>query len=214
MTIIKETVASDLLKIGAVQLNPEDPFTWASGLKSPIYCDNRLVLSFPEVRQRVINAFVELIKENYPNVEVIAGCATAGIPHAAWISQAMNLPMVYVRGKAKDHGKRRQIEGTFTTGQKTVVVEDLISTGGSVLNAVEVLKEQGAEILGVAAIFTYGLQQSADNFTNKNVELKTLTDFSHLMTEAVQQHKIKEEHINQLNKWIEDPASEAWMKEK
>lgn len=212
MTVLKESIAADLLSIGAVQLSPEEPFTWSSGLKSPIYCDNRLVLSFPDVRKRVIQAFVQLIKENYPDAEVIAGCATAGIPHAAWISQEMNLPMVYVRGKAKEHGKRRQIEGALTPGQKVVVIEDLISTGGSVLKAVEALKEGGADILGVAAIFTYGMKQSENNFQASHVTFKTLTDFKHLMSKALQQDVINDKHINQINKWLEDPANDEWMR--
>lgn len=213
MSLIKpSSIASDLLEIGAVQLNPDQPFTWASGLRSPIYCDNRLVLSYPDVRQNVIQSFVHLIKEHYPDVEVIAGCATAGIPHAALISHELDLPMIYVRGKAKEHGKQRQIEGEISPGQKVVVIEDLISTGGSVLKAVEALKEAGANVLGVAAIFTYGISQAESNFKSADVVYKTLTNFNHLMNEALQKDMIKEKHIVQLNKWHENPKSETWMK--
>ena len=154
MTLAKK-IAKDLLEIEAVFLNPENPFTWASGLKSPIYCDNRMTMSYPAVRRAIANGLAEKIKAEFPEVEVIAGTATAGIPHAAWIAEILDLPMVYIRSKAKDHGKGNQIEGRITAGQKMVVVEDLISTGGSVLEACEAATREGADVLGVAAIFTY-----------------------------------------------------------
>lgn len=207
-------ISYDLLMIGAVQLNTEDPFTWSSGMKSPIYCDNRLILSYPDVREHVIQAFVELINDQYPDVEVIAGCATAGIPHAALISSKLDLPMVYVRDKAKGHGKKRQIEGKIEPGQKVVVIEDLISTGGSALKAVSGLKEAGAEVLGVAAIFTYGLNQSAVNFQEAETDCQTLTNFEELMTEALQKDMINETQVTKLKAWIRDPESEVWMLEK
>ncbi|TCP29121.1 orotate phosphoribosyltransferase [Scopulibacillus darangshiensis] len=204
-------IAEHLLNIDAVVLSPESPFTWSSGMKSPVYCDNRLTLSYPEVRKDIIKGFVDLIKEYYPEAEVIAGTATAGIPHAAWISEALGLPMVYVRGSAKSHGKKKQIEGLIQPGQKVVVIEDLISTGGSVLNAAEVLKEEGAEVLGAAAIFTYQLPAAAKNFDDAGVPWHTLTDFEHLIDLAVNKEIVSEQQLKQLKMWYQAPEKEDWL---
>lgn len=165
-----EQIAKHLLDIQAVILRPDDPFTWSSGLRAPIYCDNRLTLAYPNIRKTIAHSFVELIEQRYGNVDVIAGTATAGIPHAAWVSDALNLPMVYVRGSAKSHGKQQQIEGKVQPGQKAVVIEDLISTGGSVLTAVKALQDAGVDVVGVAAIFTYQLQQSEKQFKDAGIE--------------------------------------------
>lgn len=164
MTEISKAIAKDLLTIEAVFLRPNEPFTWASGIKSPIYCDNRMTMSYPAVRKAIASGLAAQIKEHFPDVEVIAGTATAGIPHAAWVADILDLPMVYIRSKAKDHGKGNQIEGRITEGQKMVVIEDLISTGGSVLEACEAAAREGANVLGVAAIFTYELPQGLNNF--------------------------------------------------
>lgn len=207
-------IAEQLLKINAVVLSPEDPFTWASGIKSPVYCDNRLTLAYPDVRGDVIDAFVALIKENYPDAEVIAGTATAGIPHAALIAEKMNLPMAYIRSSAKSHGRKKQIEGIINPRQKTVVIDDLISTGGSVLTAVHAAEEAGAEILGVAAIFTYQLPQASTNFTQEKIQLHTLTDFDTLIHLAEQQGKITGTQLKQLKQWYADPTSEDWRAQK
>ena len=170
MKELEVKIAKDLLKIKAVFLRPEEPFTWASGIKSPIYCDNRLTLTAPEVRSDVENGLVEIIKENYPEVEVLMGTSTAGIAHAAITGHLMNLPMGYVRGGAKDHGRGNQIEGKLEKGQKVVVVEDLISTGGSVIEVVDALREAGAEVLGIASIFTYGMKKGLDRLEAANVK--------------------------------------------
>jgi orotate phosphoribosyltransferase len=210
MSNYKEKIAKHLLNINAVVLKPTEPFTWSSGLKSPIYCDNRLTLSYPEVRRDIARGFVELIKEFYPNVDVIAGAATGGIAHAAWISELMNLPMIYVRGKAKGHGKQSQIEGVAKPGQNVVVVEDLISTGGSSLKVVDALKEHGCNVLGVAAIFTYGLDAGYKNFKEYGVGYETLTDYPTLLKVAEQSGRITEEELNILNLWRINPESEEW----
>ena len=168
---IEQQVAQNLLAIKAVFLSPNEPFTWASGIKSPIYCDNRLTMSFPKVRRLIAKGLAEKIKKQFPEVEVIAGTATAGIPHAAWVAEILDLPMVYIRSKAKDHGKGNQIEGQITPGQKMVVIEDLISTGGSVLEACQAAKREGADVLGVAAIFTYELPKGATNFNTAKLPL-------------------------------------------
>ncbi|MDT2848413.1 orotate phosphoribosyltransferase [Vagococcus carniphilus] len=198
-------IAEQLLEIKAVALNPSQPFTWASGLKSPIYCDNRLTMSYPKVRKEVANGLAQIIKENYPDVEVIAGTATAGIPHAAWIAEVLDLPMVYIRGKAKDHGKKNQIEGFISPNQKMVVIEDLISTGGSVLEACVAAEQEGADVLGVAAIFTYGLPKGIENFEKAQVPFTTLTNYNELIEVAVSKEYINDSEVILLNKWKENP---------
>lgn len=205
-----ESIAKHLLAINAVVLSPDEPFTWASGIVSPVYCDNRLTLAYPEIRKDVVQSFVDLIHENYPEVELIAGTATAGIPHAALISEAMGLPMAYVRGSAKSHGKKKQIEGIVRPGQKVVVIEDLISTGGSVLTAAKALSDAGADVLGVAAIFTYQLPQAAENFAQAGVKCLTLTDFDTLIHLAVVQGIVTKDQQRQLALWHRDPAGGAW----
>ena len=208
MTLAKK-IAKDLLEIEAVFLNPENPFTWASGLKSPIYCDNRMTMSYPAVRRAIANGLAEKIKAEFPEVEVIAGTATAGIPHAAWIAEILDLPMVYIRSKAKDHGKGNQIEGRITAGQKMVVVEDLISTGGSVLEACEAATREGADVLGVAAIFTYGLPKGLDNFKAAEMPLITLTNYTTLLESAVEANYIEEKDLTLLANWKKDPVN--WL---
>ncbi len=208
MTLAKK-IAKDLLEIEAVFLNPENPFTWASGLKSPIYCDNRMTMSYPAVRRAIANGLAEKIKAEFPEVEVIAGTATAGIPHAAWIAEILDLPMVYIRSKAKDHGKGNQIEGRITAGQKMVVVEDLISTGGSVLEACEAATREGADVLGVAAIFTYKLPKGLDNFKAAEMPLITLTNYTTLLESAVEANYIEEKDLTLLANWKKDPVN--WL---
>lgn len=183
---MKKEIASHLLEIGAVFLQPNDPFTWSSGMKSPIYCDNRLTLSYPKVRQTIAAGLEELIKEHFPTVEVIAGTATAGIAHAAWVSDRMDLPMCYVRSKAKGHGKGNQIEGKAEKGQKVVVVEDLISTGGSAITCVEALREAGCEVLGIVSIFTYELEAGKEKLEAANVASYSLSDYSALTEVAAE----------------------------
>ncbi|MDT2814686.1 orotate phosphoribosyltransferase [Vagococcus carniphilus] len=198
-------IAEQLLEIKAVALNPSQPFTWASGLKSPIYCDNRLTMSYPKVRKEIANGLAQIIKENYSDVEVIAGTATAGIPHAAWVAEVLDLPMVYIRGKAKDHGKKNQIEGCISPNQKMVVIEDLISTGGSVLEACVAAEQEGADVLGVAAIFTYGLPKGIENFEKAQVPFTTLTNYNELIEVAVSKEYINDSEVILLNKWKENP---------
>ncbi|HET6872373.1 MAG TPA: orotate phosphoribosyltransferase [Sporolactobacillaceae bacterium] len=208
---MKSHIASQLLSIDAVVLSPDAPFTWSSGLKSPIYCDNRLTLSFPDVRRAIAEGMVELIKAHYPEADVIAGTATAGIPHAAWVSERLDLPMAYVRGSAKSHGKKKRIEGLVKPGQKVVIVEDLISTGGSVLSAAEAIREEGAEVLGAVAIFTYGLEAATSNFAEANVPFVTLTDFPELIEQAKAAGSVTDAQLEKLRKWHVDPKSEAWL---
>lgn len=210
MKSIERLVAEELLKIKAVFLSPNEPFTWASGIKSPIYCDNRLTMSYPAVRKAIAKGLAEKIKLNYPDVEVIAGTATAGIAHAAWVADILDLPMVYIRSKAKDHGKGNQIEGQITPGQKMVVIEDLISTGGSVLEACQAAKREGAEVLGVAAIFTYELPKGTANFESSQIPLVTLTNYSTLLETALEAAYIQKEDLTLLNRWKQDP--ENWLK--
>lgn len=198
-------IAEQLLEIKAVALNPSQPFTWTSGLKSPIYCDNRLTMSYPKVRKEIANGLAQIIKENYPDVEVIAGTATAGIPHAAWVAEVLDLPMVYIRGKAKDHGKKNQIEGCISPNQKMVVIEDLISTGGSVLEACVAAEQEGADVLGVAAIFTYGLSKGIENFEKAQVPFITLTNYNELIEVAVSKEYINDSEVVLLNKWKKNP---------
>ena len=181
---LKRETAEALLSIGAVRFNPDEPFTWASGIKSPIYCDNRLTMSYPGVRKRIAEGLMELIRMEYPETEVIAGTATAGIPHAAWVSDLMELPMVYIRSKPKGHGRGNQIEGELKEGSRTVIIEDLISTGGSSLIAASAAKDAGADVLGVVSIFTYGLEKAEKNFREAGLPHHSLTDFDALANAA------------------------------
>ena len=204
-------IAKDLLKIRAVFFRPEEPFTWASGIKSPVYCDNRLALTAPEARNDIENGLVELIKENYPDAEVLMGTSTAGIPHAAIAGHILGLPMGYVRSGAKDHGRQNQIEGKPEKGQKVVVVEDLISTGGSVIDVVDALREAGAEVLGIASIFTYGMQKAADRLAAANVKNISLTNFDCIAEVAAEEGYIKPEDIVRLIAFRNNPSDESWI---
>ncbi|MGD7051949.1 orotate phosphoribosyltransferase [Sutcliffiella horikoshii] len=208
---MNRTVAEDLLEIKAVFFQPNDPFTWSSGIKSPIYCDNRLTISYPRVRKNISESLSRLIVSKFSDVQVVAGTATAGIPHAALVSNELNLPMCYVRSKAKAHGKGNQIEGRVEAGQKVVVVEDLISTGGSAIAAVDALREAGCEVLGVVAIFTYGLEVADDNLSNYEIEAHALCDYQTLMDVAIEKEYIGEGDRKKLSKWVENPTSETWM---
>ena len=205
-TTMKHVIAERLLEINAVALKPQDPFTWTSGLRSPIYCDNRLTLTFPSVRREIAAGLLKLILENFSEAEVIAGTATAGIPHAAWVSELMDLPMCYVRSKAKGHGKGNQIEGKVEQGQKVVVVEDLISTGGSVITAVQALREAGCDVLGVVSIFTYGLQKGKELLQENGIKSISLTDFPTLVEVAILKGTITEDDQKSLLLWSKDPA--------
>lgn len=204
---MKHAIAEKLLEINAVALRPNDPFTWTSGLRSPIYCDNRLTLSYPAVRREIAAGLRQLILENFPAAEVVAGTATAGIPHAAWVSGLLELPMCYVRSKAKGHGKGNQIEGKVEQGQKVVVVEDLISTGGSVITAVHALREAGCEVLGAVSIFTYGLEKGKILLEQAGVTTYSLTDFAALTEAAVLKGYIAAEDQENLLQWREDPEN-------
>lgn len=208
---MEKKIAKDLLSIHAVFLRPDEPFTWASGIKSPIYCDNRLTLTAPEVRTDVETGLMETIKKYYPDVEVLEGTSTAGIAHAAITAHMMGLPMGYVRSGHKDHGRGNQIEGKLLPGQKVVVVEDLISTGGSVLEVVDVLREAGAEVLGVASIFTYGMQKGIDRLNAAGVINHSLSNFDTLCEVAAEEGYIKAEDIERLKKFRANPADESWM---
>lgn len=204
-------VAKNLLKIKAVFLKPNDPFTWASGIKSPIYCDNRLTLSYPDVRKVVENGLAETIKKYYPDVEVIEGTSTAGIAHAAMVSEILNLPMGYVRGGAKDHGRGNQIEGIVPAGKKVVVVEDLISTAGSSLEVVEVLKEAGANVLGIVSIFTYNLKKGLDRLEAAGCKNYSLSNFETLVEVAAEENYISKEDISKVLKFQKNPSDPSWM---
>ncbi|GGZ99095.1 orotate phosphoribosyltransferase [Ignatzschineria ureiclastica] len=204
---VKHKVAEALLSIDAVSLSPNDPFTWASGLKSPIYCDNRLIVSHPEVRKFISKNLIKLIQENFPEVEVIAGTATAGIPHASWVSAVLEKPMVYVRSSPKKHGRGNMIEGIIKPGQKVVIVEDLISTGGSSLTCADALKEAGAEVIGVAAIFSYDLPIAAENFGKAGLHYATLSNYPALLETALSKNIISEEERVALTEWNKDPSS-------
>ena len=206
MTLAKE-IARDLLKIKAVYLKPEEPFTWASGIKSPIYTDNRVTLAYPETRTLIEDGFVEKIRAEFPDVEVIAGTATAGIPHGAIIADKMNLPFAYIRSKPKDHGAGNQIEGRVTPGQKMVVIEDLISTGGSVLDAIAAAKREGADVIGAAAIFTYELPKADKNFNEAGVKLVTLSNYTELIHLAEQEGYINAEGLALLKRFKEDQGN-------
>ena len=207
MTLAKE-IARDLLKIKAVYLKPEEPFTWASGIKSPVYTDNRVTLAYPETRTLIEDGFVEKIRAEFPDVEVIAGTATAGIPHGAIIADKMNLPFAYIRSKPKDHGAGNQIEGRVAPGQKMVVIEDLISTGGSVLDAIAAAKREGADVIGAAAIFTYELPKAEKNFNDAGVKLVTLSNYTELIHLAEQEGYINAEGLALLKRFKED--QENW----
>ncbi len=212
MTDLKHLIAADLLSIGAVFLRPDEPFTWASGIKSPIYCDNRLTLSAPEVRTHVEEGLKQIIRTEYPDAEILMGTSTAGIAHAAITAHLMNLPMGYVRGSSKDHGRQNRIEGRLEKGQKAVVVEDLISTGGSVLEVVDALREAGAEVLGIASIFTYGMKKGLERLENANVKNVSLSDFDALCETAAERGYIRQEDIARLIRFRNDPSDESWIR--
>ena len=206
-----ELIAKDLLKIKAVFFRPDEPFTWASGIKSPVYCDNRLTLTAPEVRLDVENSLAAVIREKYPEAEVLMGTSTAGIAHAAITAHIMGLPMGYVRSGAKDHGRQNQIEGRLEAGQKVVVVEDLISTGGSVIEVVNVLREAGAEVLGVVSIFTYGMRKGIERLAAANVENTSLTDFDVIARVAAEEGYIAPADVERLIRFRNDPSDESWI---
>ena len=208
---MKTQIAKDLLKIKAVFFRPEEPFTWASGIKSPVYCDNRLTLSDVQVRGDVENGLASLVREYYPEVEVLMGTSTAGIAHAAIVGHLMNLPMGYVRSGAKDHGRKNQSEGKLLPGQKVVVVEDLISTGGSVLEVVEILREAGAEVLGVVSIFTYGMRKGLERMAAANVVNHSLTDFDTIAEIAAEEGYIRREDVARLIAFRNNPSDESWI---
>lgn len=198
---LERKLAKELLAIEAVALRPNNYFTWTSGIKSPIYCDNRITMSYPSIRREIAAGMVEVIKEKYPAVEVVAGTATAGIPHAAWVSELLDLPMIYVRDSAKKHGKTNQIEGRVLEGQKVVIIEDLISTGLSSLKVAKALREAGAEVLGVVAIFSYELKKAQDAFEEAGVEYITLTNYPVLVEEAVAIEYIHQDDVEKLLEW-------------
>lgn len=209
---MEKLIAKDLLKIRAVFFRPDEPFTWASGIKSPVYCDNRLTLTDVQVRTDVENGLAELIRKHYPDVEVLMGTSTAGIAHAAITGHIMGLPMGYVRSGAKDHGRNNQIEGRLEPGQKVVVVEDLISTGGSCIEVVNVLREAGAEVLGIVSIFTYGMQKGIDRLAAANVKNISLTNFDVIAEVAAEENYIKAEDVARLIKFRNNPSDESWIK--
>ena len=209
---MERQIAKELLSIGAVFLRPDEPFTWASGIKSPIYCDNRLTLSEPQVRDQIENALSKVVQEKYPDCEILMGTSTAGIPHAAIVANLLGLPMGYVRGSAKDHGRTNRIEGKLLPGQKAVVVEDLISTGGSVIDVVEALREAGAEVLGIVSIFTYNMQKSRDRLSAAKVQNNSLTDFDTLVQVAAQEGYISLSDIDRLRRFRDNPRDESWMR--
>ncbi len=209
---MKELIAKDLLKIKAVFLSPDEPFTWASGIKSPIYCDNRLTLTAPEVRCDVEKSLAEVVKTYYPDAQVLMGTSTAGIAHAAITAHLLDMPMGYVRSGAKDHGRQNQIEGKLEEGDKVVVIEDLISTGGSVIEVVEALRAAGAEVLGIASIFTYGMKKGLERLEAANVKNISLTDFDTIVEVAAKENYIKEEDKERLIKFRNNPSDESWIK--
>ncbi len=208
---MEKLIAKDLLSIGAVFLRPEEPFTWASGIKSPIYCDNRLTLTAPKVRCDVENGLAKIIKEEYPEAEVLMGTSTAGIAHAAITAHILDMPMGYVRSGAKDHGRGNQIEGKLEAGQKVVVVEDLISTGGSVIEVVEALRDAGAEVLGIASIFTYGMKKGLERLAQANVKNVSLSNFDAVTKVAAEEGYIKESDIERLIAFRNNPSDESWI---
>jgi orotate phosphoribosyltransferase len=209
---MKRTIAEGLLSIGAVFLRPEDPFTWASGIKSPIYCDNRLILTSPEVRNTVEKAIADTVAANFPECDVLMGTSTAGIAHAAIAGHLMGKPMGYVRSGAKDHGRGNQIEGKLNKGDKVVVIEDLISTGGSVIEVVDALREAGAEVLGIVSIYTYGMKKGIERLDAANVKNISLTDFDTTVSVAAEKGYIKEEDVERLIKFRNNPSDESWIK--
>ncbi|MDR2563142.1 MAG: orotate phosphoribosyltransferase [Prevotellaceae bacterium] len=202
---VSDEIASALLEIKAVKINPNEPFTWASGWKSPIYCDNRKTLSYPEVRKAIYTGFAEIIKIEYPETETIAGVATGAVAHGALVAEALNLPFVYVRSAPKGHGLKNLVEGELKNKAKVVIIEDLISTGGSSIAAVEALREAGAETLALLAIFSYGFDAAAANFNKANCKFRTLTDYHALLNEALKRNYIKDSQLNMLKKWREAP---------
>jgi len=209
---MEKLIAKDLLSIGAVFLRPEEPFTWASGIKSPIYCDNRLTLTSVDVRNDIENGLAELIKEKYPETEVLMGTSTAGIAHAAITGHLLNLPMGYVRSGAKDHGRQNQIEGKLEAGQKVVVIEDLISTGGSVIEVVNILREAGAQVLGIVSIFTYGMKKGLEKLKEANIENTSLTNFDVIIDVAAESGYIKYEDKERLIAFRNNPSDESWIR--
>ncbi len=209
---MEKTVAKHLLDIKAVFLRPNEPFTWASGIKSPIYCDNRLTLSYPEVRKVIEQGIADNIRKHYPDVQVVAGTSTAGIPHAALVADILDLPMAYVRGSAKDHGRNNQIEGKIEPGQKVVVIEDLISTAGSVIEVVEVLRENGAEVLGIASIFTYGMTKGIERLAAANVKNVSLSNYNALVEAAVETGYVSADDVKKLEAFQKNPSDESWQK--
>ena len=208
---LSQTIARDLLRIKAVFLRPQEPFIWASGIKSPIYCDNRLTLTAPAVRDDVENGLAALIRANYPDAEVLMGTSTAGIAHAAIVGHLMNLPMGYVRSGNKDHGRQNRIEGRLEAGQKVVVVEDLISTGGSVIEVVDALREAGAEVLGIVSIFTYGMRKSVERLESAHVKNVSLTNFDTVVKEAADEGYIQERDVSRLLAFRDNPSDESWI---
>ena len=211
MDNIPQTIAKDLLKIKAVFFRPEEPFTWASGIKSPVYCDNRLTLTAPEVRNHVENALAETVRREYPEAEVLMGTSTAGIAHAAITGHILGLPMGYVRSGSKDHGRQNQIEGALEPGQKVVVVEDLISTGGSVIEVVKVLQEAGAQVLGIASIFTYGMEKGLRRLAEAGMENHSLTNFDVIAQIAAEENYIRPEDVARLIAFRNNPSDESWI---
>ena len=207
----RKLIAADLLKIKAVFLSPEEPFTWASGIKSPVYCDNRLTLTAPEVRDDVENAIAETVKKHYPDAEVLMGTSTAGIAHAAIAAHILHMPMGYVRSGSKDHGRRNRIEGRLEKGQKVVIIEDLISTGGSVIDVADALREAGAEVLGIVSIFTYGMKKGIERLSAANLKNISLTDFDCIADAAAKMGYIKPEDIKRLIAFRNDPSDESWI---
>lgn len=212
MNNLEKLIAKDLLSIKAVFFRPEEPFTWASGIKSPVYCDNRLTLTSVKVRNDVENGLATLIKENYPDAEVLMGTSTAGIAHAAITAHLLDMPMGYVRSGAKDHGRQNQIEGKLEKGQKVVVVEDLISTGGSVIEVVNVLRDAGAEVLGVVSIFTYGMKKGLDRLKDANVKNISLTNFDVIAEVAAEENYVKPSDVERLIAFRNNPSDESWIK--
>lgn len=206
MTTAKE-IAANLLEIGAVHLRPDQPFTWTSGIKSPIYCDNRITMSHPQVRRQIARAFADTIRAQFPDVEVVAGTATAGIPHAAWVAELLDLPMIYVRDKAKGHGRQNQIEGQLTAGQKVVVVEDLISTGGSSLKAAQAVQAEGGKVLGVVAIFSYQFPEADALFADAGIPCTTLSQYTALLESAAERGVITAEQEKILGEWRKSPRT-------
>lgn len=208
---MKELIARDLLKIKAVFFRPEEPFIWASGIKSPVYCDNRLILTAPEVRKDVEAGLAKTVKENYPEAEVLMGTSTAGIAHAAITAEILDMPMGYVRGSNKDHGRQNRIEGRLEKGQKVVVIEDLISTGGSVIEVVDALRDAGAEVLGIASIFTYGMEKGKKRLADAEVKNISLTDFDCIASVAAEDGYIRKEDVERLIAFRNNPSDESWI---